>query len=390
MRFLFILVLFISTNAFSKNKFRSHGENLEKGGFEFSSFNSIYSSSGIFDEDGEKVPYVSGEKYTRMESLISGAMSITNNLQVQLKAAYRINQSTQFDGTSNKSQNIAGIHHIGANFNLMFQPTDNLIGSLEGEYRKRMYDNPLFDNGDPYNFIVLGNEDAYVHLGGNLTYLFSEKFVVGAKGLFRNIGTNLSNDILIDLLMAFERESFTFFLGTKRTVSLKSEKYETQAEKPSLGNGATALYNGVNQEFGSIYAGLEFYIKENWTLGLGLENIYYAKSFDTGNKIFGELKYTFGDKSKNHHEHVFKTYSIEGRVLEVSKDNSNVMINMGLAKAVEEGMRIDFYHGNQSGGQRLIATGYVTKIYTDQSEVSIKKYFRREKLDETTIVRADH
>jgi hypothetical protein len=389
MKYIVFTCLLVSQISFAQNKFRSHGENLRKGSFEFGSRGSFFKSTGIYDEDGEKKSYDTGESYSRADSSLYGIYSLTKNLQVQANTSFRINNSTEFDGVKNQTLSATGLHHIGGSFNLMFRPTDNLIASVEGEYRKRMYTNPLY-TGDKSAFIILGNQAAYIHAGANLSYVFNKNFVVGMKGLFRNIGTNISNDFLADIVLALERESLTFYLGTKRSLSLKSEKYRTSSDKPNIGNGATSLYNGLNQEFGSIYAGLEFYFKKKWTVGLGIESVYYAKSYDTGNAFIGELKYTIGSKTVNHHEHTFKTYSIEANVIESLKDNSQVMVDAGRARGVRVGMRFDFYHGNLSGDQRLVATGYVSKVYTDQSVVTIKRYFRKEKLDGSTFARADN
>ena len=349
-----------------------------------------FTTSKRIDDEGNDVEFENGESFSRVEGSIQGLYGLTENLQIGGGIRFRQNSSTLLNTTTGEeeSESSSGVESTFANFTFAFKPINRMHYTLEGLFRFRPFTNDEGTTGNTGS-LILGDDGNEYSAGLGVTYAHpGNNFLTGRVG-YRNPGTDLSSEIYWQIEGALAWRYVALVAGVDGINSLGNSPYEGKPqERPLFNTGGTNLYNSINREMITPYAGLNFALGKNWRVELRGSQVVSGKSTDIGTAFGVSLIRRVEDKSQDRPDQRFKEYDFEAAVTKVSQKKKYVVIDKGLADDVAKGMKIDFYEFDYVGGNILLARGIVLKTKSDSSIVKITNLYNRKKeLKEGVVAR---
>lgn len=342
---------------------------------------SYFLSQNRKDVDGNTISNHGDEKYRRMEAEVSGFYGLFKNFQLGSGLRLRQNSSTKFYsntiGTETLNQSGLESFFIEGKYGI---PTEgDWSFAFLTRYRMPLYTNDTYRPAVPNDFIVLGDQASEITVGGSLNFNPARRRDkhLGAEVLYNIPNQGLSQEVLYRLEGAFLEDKWALKVGAYGVYSLKTDEYsDTPLLKPSIGEGATQLVNGVNRSFLAPFAGAHILFSPHFRMETQVAYHMMGKSTDEGLKFNVGIVYSFKKdpavKKLKKLESKFKEYSIDGRVVTVSEAGGFVRINVGVVDEVALGMNVDFYEYDHLGENVLIAQGVIVRVLPQQADVKIK------------------
>jgi hypothetical protein len=199
----------------------------------------------------------------------------------------------------------------------------------------------------------------------------------------------LSNEIAYQVEAMVPFNNFALGGGVEGIYSLESDEFsEVPNQKPALATGVTNLFNSINRTRMLPYA-KAIYRFEEWSVYAKAGVVASGSSTDEGNLLAGGLTWNFGGVDpKSAHIQRFKEYNIEASVLQVSPRGKFLKIDKGMAQDINKGQRFDIYETDYFGGNKLVATGIIFKVSSDQSIIKLDRIMSNKKVEAGFTARA--
>lgn len=390
MKFFLLLILLGAHLAQAQTSYVAPTSILSKKGYQLGVSGDYFKTSKRIDRNGEDVPFEDGESFSRIQGQVFGAYGLTENLQIGGGARFRQNASTLLNTSTSETETdtSTGIESTFANFVFAFKPVDRLRYTLEGQFRYRPYTNEETDTSGQGS-LVLGDNGTEYSGGLGLTYASkTNNFLTGRIG-FRNLGSDLSQEIYWQVEGALAWTYVALVAGVNGVSSMKNDPYTDDPEnKPGYNTGSTALYNSINREFIAPYAGINFALGKQWRLELQGSQVVSGTSTDLGTSFGISLIRRVDIKNTGRTDKQFKEYDFEASVTKVSPKKGYVVIDKGISDDIQRGLKIDFYEFDYVGGNILLARGTVIKAKADSSIIKITHLYNTKKqLKEGTVAR---
>ncbi len=384
-------ILFLyPTIVLGQTSYLSKTQSLVKGGSEIGIVSKSFSPTIHADSRGDLIKFEQGESYFRSELEFQGKYGFTNNFQVSFGARGRLNQSSQTYNTQELSFVASGIESGFVQLLYSFDMDDGVQYSLEANYRNSFYTNEAYTSDVEPDHIVLGDGGSDVSVGFGFTYYTKSQNFLSSKFLYRNPSEELSSEILTEVEGAIVWRYFAMIFGVENVYSLNGDPYASDpTSKPKISTGSTYDYNSINRSWTAPYVAMNFALGDKWRLELGAKSKVYGVSTDLGSELLISLhrRNSKVDNFKQKND-AFKQYKIDGVVKKISKKRTAAVLDVGLQEGLEKGMKVDFYHFDYLGGNKLIASGFVVKVSLSKSIVKITRRFSKLRVEEGTVARA--
>jgi hypothetical protein len=377
--------LFVSVLAFdtiAQTSYVPPTKILLKKGHQLGLSGDLFNTSERIDRYGNNVKFEKGESFSRIQSEVSGYFAPTENLQIGAGARYRRNESS----LDVKRESGSGIESTFLNLMYAFKPVNQIYYALEASYRYR----PFTNKGD--ESFILGDDGAEYSLGMGGTYAFKKNNFLTGKFGYRNNGSDLSDEIYWQIEGALVWKNLALVAGVDGLSSLNNDPYQdNDLDRPILNRGSTFLYNSINREFISPYAGVNFAFGQTWRIELRGSRSISGNSTDLGTDFGFSIFRRVEADLKKQSDKTFKEYDFEASIQKVSPQNGYVVIDKGLADDVQKGTQIDFFEFDFVGGNILVASGIVIQVKSDTSVVKISQVFNdKNKLKEGLVARGKY
>lgn len=383
-KFLFLLTLILSTNVFATPELYTPKPYIfPEGSFQFYSFLDYFKSRSRKDANGDPVPYIDDEAYSKTEWELGGRYSFLSHVEASASLRVRQNNSTEFLSPLGQTETVkeSGLESISLALKYALPKKGNILSAFDIKFRLPLYSNPSFNPATAQDFIVLGDAESEFAVGGHLA--IAQKNIFGTS-LYLNLPTKgLSKELLYDFYAVFPQKKIVLGAGLEGILSLKDDSFsDNPLSKPRIGEGATNLFNSVNRSYVAPYLTSSFLLNNKWRLDGKITYHTMGNSTDEGLGVRLGFTYTFNKKQSEEKKTIgkFKEYSIEGKVLNISEQGLFARINVGLRDEVVQGMRVDFFEFDYAGGNKLIASGKVVRLKGQTADVQIEKNFANRKV----------
>jgi hypothetical protein len=359
----------------------SFAENLPNQDYAFDFRYSLFETRSIYDENQNSVALKEGESYRIQNWDLLGRYSYSRNLQFGVGIRFRYVNSIQLGPLDSELRSLdeAGIHSTHVNVAYAFDRVDSFLYKIEFDYRHFNYTNRVYNQSNPNDFIVMGNDGGELNLGLAVTYKPIDWLsYFSLAGYYRQPGSNVSDEILYRLEGNLGFKRFALFAGAEGVVSLNNDEFgENNNNRPSLATGPSRFFDGVNREYLNAYIGFNWQVFNHWKMELIGAQTLQGKNTDKMDIFMFNLIY---HQPKNvayaQYKDSFKMYSIEGEITKISPKNNYAVISVGLADGVSAGMKFDLYKDNFLGGNELIASAVVVKVSASSSIIKIMSQFK--------------
>ena len=379
MRLLLLLLLIGETYASSRTQsFLPGSFTLLKKQKQFLLRSDYFQSAARFDYDGNEDTQTEDESFARIQSNLGFRYGISNKLMLELGARYRMNQAKFSAGGQSYALDSSGLESYYGFVRYSMPSPGRWRFALQGGVRTAAYSNSPYDATRPYDFLVLGDSGNLIHFGLNTSYesLGGNHFIINSH---LRSHSKLSEEIFYDVKGVLHWTKFALIAGVRGLFSLSGDEYAVNpADKPSIGEQNTNLYNGVDREYIEPYGQINFGLGDRWRLELQSGMRMSGVSTDKG--LFGMFGIVFtsgGVSQKKIKVDSFKEYYYEASVVKVSQGGRFCRVDKGVSDHFEKGMRVDIYEDNYVGGNRLIASGVVYDAKATFSIVRILKYYKK-------------
>jgi hypothetical protein len=354
---------------------------LAKKGYQLGVYGDAFVTSKRIDKDGKNVDFEDGEKFSRTQGEVIGYYGLTGNFQVGGGARFRQNNSTNQAplSTLNENETSTGIESTFLTLTFAFEPINRIQYTLEGLFRYRPYTN---DESTPANeaALVLGDQGSEFSGGLGFTYTSKSNNSFAVRVGYRKPGDELSSEIYWQAEGALVFKYVAIVLGVDGVTSMKNDPYEDDPiNKAQYYTGSTNLYNSINREFITPYAGLNIALGKTWRVELRGSQVVSARSSDIGTGLGVSLIRRVEDKAGAKVDSKFKEYDFEGTITKISPKKGFVVIDKGMGDDVQKGMKIDFFEFDYVGGNILLARGTVISTKADSSIVKISHLYNNKK-----------
>ncbi len=385
MKYLFLLSLIVG-QVFAQESVTSYYAPmrvLRAKGYQLGLYGDSFLTSKTVDENGTVQPLASGTSFQRVQSELSGYYGATSDLQFGIGARFRQNKDVHIDSTthSNVSGSSTGLQSTFFNFKYAFEPVDQMQYSLEGTFRYTPYTNEeLTSTSDP-SVLILGDTGNEISGGLGMTYSSKSHNFLTLRGGYRRPGSDLAHEIYWQAEGAMAWKYIALVAGVDGVSSLKDDPYDGKpgGDRPNLNTGSSRLYNSINREWVTPYAGVNIALGKTWRVELRGSQVVSGHSTDLGTAFGINLIHRVEKSQLKIVDNKFKTYDTEATVTKVSPKQEYVVIDKGLADDFYKGMRIDFFEFDYVGGNILVATGVVVQTKSDSCIVKISQKFNLEK-----------
>ena len=381
----------VAAPAWALTSYVAPTKTLSKGGSEISLGADYFKTAHRVDENSEKVELSDGEGFDRIQGIFSGSYGLTDQLQVGVGALLR-SQKSSYATTLNREDSTAqGLESTWIKLMYAFKPVDRLQYALEGVYRYKPYSNKELAVGETTDDLVLGDDGTSYSVGAGVTYQSVSKNYLTVRGGYNKPGQEISDEIYYQVEGALAWDRFALIAGVDGTYSLQRDPYkDDEANRIRFNTGSTFMYHQMNSERATAYIGANLAFANNWRAEVRASQTVAGKSTDVGTG-FGFNLVRRVDKSDpiKKIDGSFKSYDIEGSIIQVSPKNGYVKIDKGMADEVEKGMVFDFFDFDYMGGNELIARGTVVRVQSDNSIIKITSRFKKNKpIKDGTLGRA--
>jgi hypothetical protein len=381
-----ILILFLSISSVlaqdSQPSYIPVTKLLKSKGYQLGIYGESFSTSKRIDSEGAKQELGDEESFGRMQSEVAGFYGATNSLQFGAGFRFRKNQATFFDeGGESVTGSSTGLQSTFFSMMYAFNQVDKMQYTLEGLFRYTPYTNEEFNpSTDDPKVLVLGDTGNEMSAGLGMTYMGKNQKFFTLRAGYRRPGADLSNEIYWSAEGAMAWRNVALVAGVDGVSSLKDDPYNgSSVDRPDLNSGKTNLYNSINREWITPYAGINFAFAKTWRLELRGSQVVSGNSTDLGS-AFGINLIRRVDKSQTRIiDSKFKTYDLEASITKVSPKKEYVVIDKGLADDFYKGMKIDFFEFDYVGGNILVASGVVVQTKSDSCIVKITQHYNTSK-----------
>lgn len=387
---LLVLLAFIApSTALHANPYLPESQKIRKQAWRFNSELSMFSTTGFYDQDGEFVAMNEEDDFQKTDIDLNVRYGYGH--QLELRAGVRLRQMTSTSGETELSSSGAESFILGAKYTLFPRSNSPWKFALDAYFRNSFYTNETYeDQNPPSDELVLGDSGTSFLVGGHVSYhAKSKNFILSGSGFFHRAPNNLSNEFIYQAEAMIPFQNLALGGGVEGIFSLDGDEFsEAPDQKPAQATGVTSLFNSINRSRMLPYAKAIYRFNE-WSIYLKGGIVSAGTSTDEGNLLLAGLNWDFGgvDPKKARVER-FKEYNIEASVLQVSPRGKFVKIDKGIAQDVNKGQRFDLYETDYFGGNKLVATGVVFEVSSDQAIIKLDKMIANKKVEAGFTARA--
>lgn len=382
MKFKFILLIsLLCPTLWAQTSYVAPTKILFKKGYQLGISGDVFTTSTRKDKDGKTVKFEDGESFSRTQGEVIGYYGLTGNLQVGGGARFRQNNSTRLTPVTliEDNETSTGIESTFLTLTYAFEPVDRIQYTLEGLFRYRPYTN---EESTPTNEapLVLGDQGSEFSGGLGFRYTSKTNNSVSLRVGYRKPGDELSSEIYWQAEGALVFKYIALIAGVDGVNSMKNDPYEDDpVNKANYYTGSTALYNSINREFITPYAGFNVALGKSWRVELRGSQVVSGRSTDIGTGFGVSLIRRVDDKAGAKVDSQFKEYDFEGTITKISPKKGFVVIDKGMGDDVQKGMKIDFFEFDYVGGNILLARGTVISVKADSAIVKISHLYNTKK-----------
>ncbi|MDA8793307.1 hypothetical protein N9N67_08675 [Bacteriovoracaceae bacterium] len=393
LKLILLFVLLLSGNRlYSATAYRPVSATLQKGRSMISLEGTYWESTSRIDEFGEEVEFEEDEYYNRLGGHAAASFGHTDRFQSTLGVIGSSVISSEVDPSDPNSSielENAGVERGYLHVMYSFLPTDKWQFSLLGKYSSAFFSNPKYD-AENRDFVALGDDVGVASAGGSMVYFSGHNNFFTIRSIYHRPSSRQSTEIETKVEFALSWRMVAITAGVDFTYSMQNDPYTADPEnKPAIPRGSTYLYNSVNRAYSAPYLGLVFNFKKDWRIGVTGQVVNSGVSTDLGYQgMISITKISGSKKEADIRNERFKSYTIEGKVIKLSPKDKYVVIDQGRVEGLEKGSRVDFYHYDFLGGNKLLATGIVIRASSSKSIVKIKKRYSRRPIEEGTKARS--
>ncbi|MBG60252.1 MAG: hypothetical protein CME67_06095 [Halobacteriovoraceae bacterium] len=374
-----------STFSFGQASYLPFSTTLDKGGNEASVKGTYWQSQTRINSDGEEVPFVDNESFQKVDVELLVKYGLTDDLEMGVGALYRQNLSVEVVG--NEEENLTSNGVKSGIFQLKY--------SLPREGRWQFAAEVSFlkdfiSNSEGSKDLVLGDDGDSTSFGLSGSYRFPSMNFISGRVHYRNPSSALSSEVVSSAEYVLLWKRVSLLGGVENVTSLNQDPYDDDpSEKPSVNTGSTYLYNSINRSWTAPYIGFNFSLGDHWRVETRAETRLNTVSSDKGSAFSLMIaRRNSAPRALEQKRQAFKQYSIDARVVKLTKSKSSVIIDVGLSQGMEKGSKVDFYHFDYLGGNELIASGYTVRVGTSKSMVKITKRYSKKQVQDGTIARS--
>ena len=346
----------------------------------------FFTRSSSFDQEGNEVVATPGDSYKvndlTFKYLVGFSKSYELTTALNLRKINSQSSSTSGSVTGPESFSLAGKY-------LLYQ--GRMFKTALGlHFKKALFSNSLYDlsNPAPSDKVALGDDG--LEMGVDTFASYNDKyFKYDFQFGYNKPSSSLSSELNYKALAILKMKKWFLTAGLGGIVSLKSDTYSTTpALKPAIESGPSSLFNSINREKSSLYAGIH-YSYHNYLWGLNLESIISGKSTDKGQTISLNLLYEKGYESQSDLSDVdIPDYFADGYVSSYAKSGNMLRINIGSNQHLSAGTKIDIFSIHDYNLHSPLASGYVFEVSSEYSIVKIVTRFKSSGFEVGNLVRA--
>lgn len=396
MRVLIITAVFLlsSEAIFSQVSYIPFAMTVKEGGTEISLDTTYFNTTSIVNEDSVASSLAEGTSNQRLDFDFIGKYGLTDHLELMggirgryIQAQFSFDPGTgSEDYTLSRSGAESGV--VGLEYSL--KEVEGTRYSVLGYYRKAFHSSSEFLGGEPTD-VALGDDSREYGLGINFYYKTESANVLDAHIVYRSPGEDLSQEVFSRVQGAMVWKRVALYAGVENVFSFDADPYSNDPEnKPAVLQGSSVQFNSVNRQWSAPYGGLSFGLGPAWRIGVEYAQVTTGRSTDLGQRLLINLtrRSEESDNSFAKRDSQFKQYRIEAVVQKMASSRKVAVVDKGIERGLNQGMRVDFYHFDFVGGNELIATGVVIKARASKSLVRITKRLSRKRVEEGTVARA--
>lgn len=371
----FFTSFFLFHSALSAKPYAPKTESIRIKSFQLEGTGSMFTTTGNFDIDGEKIPLDETTDFQKIDLDMLLRYGYGHQLELRGGGRFRMVQSLteEIDVTNSAIESFV----LGAKYSLKPKAGSNWKFAVDFELRNTFYTNETYASGEviPDDEIVLGDSGTSFMGGVHASYSPSSKsYILSGSGFFHRPPNNLSAEIITHLELMIPFTKLAIGGGVDSVFSLEQDEFTSAPfQKPRLATGATTLFNSINRSFMAPYFKV-YYSFNELALFAQIGSTISGTSTDEGNLIAGGFVWNWGGVDPNKARvQRFKEYNIEASVIQVSPRGKFIKIDKGIAQGVEKGARFDIYETDFFGGNTLIATGIIFEVNADAAIVRLDR-----------------
>jgi len=345
--------------------YRLKSETIRHRSFELGLEGNYFSTTGYFNEEGEKINLNDNDSFNKLDLLLFGGYGFGENFDMSLGFLYRTNKSVKAENDISAS----GIESISVEGKYKVDLYEKLTMAISLSFKEKMYEN------DPETSGL-----------GILTYQRTSKnYFTGEMGYRSYMAENLSANLPWLIETSWIQPRFALILGLRGIMSMEEDE---GLPRTAFNQGATTLYNAVNPSYTEPFLGVNFLTGQT-RFGLELSQRVMGSNTDQGYTIAASLTWNSSNESKKDRIKIqsVKEYSIEAMVTQVSPRGLFVKIDKGVSSNVEKGESADIYMTNELGGNVLLATGIVYDTGVDSAIIKLTKKYKNISIKTGHVVR---
>lgn len=386
---IFFNIAFPATQKTNLVHYRSETELLSEGSKAIEMQGKIFSKSTSFDETGSELAQVDGDNF----SVNDWTLKYSQGIFLDIEASLLVRMRSVKSETSTSSASQSGLESFGIEGKYLFFATRHFKHALGLRFKKTNYTNLRYPSPEipPSTEVVLGDDGN--EMGADYLVTYFDKYL---KYDFK-IGHNkpakdLSSEIPYKIEIIYDMEKTSFLTGLSGIYSLKNDTYTDQPlSKPAISTGNSRLFNSINREQNSLFAGVQYAIG-NFVIGLKGESVLSGSSTDKGHTIAFNIRWEDNlpiPKVIASTQKIFKSdYFAEGFVEDISSSQKTVKINIGADNRLVIGTNVDVFSIHDYSKGREIANGVVVKIGPNWAIITIDKNLNQSSIHEGDLVRA--
>ncbi|OFZ26784.1 MAG: hypothetical protein A2381_06490 [Bdellovibrionales bacterium RIFOXYB1_FULL_37_110] len=362
--------------------YRLKSETIRHRSFELGLEGNYFSTTGYFNEEGEKINLNDNDSFNKLDLLLFGGYGFGENFDMSLGFLYRTNKSVKAENDISAS----GIESISVEGKYKVDLYEKLTMAISLSFKEKMYENDPETSGLGREKMILGDDGREMMMKGILTYQRTSKnYFTGEMGYRSYMAENLSANLPWLIETSWIQPRFALILGLRGIMSMEEDE---GLPRTAFNQGATTLYNAVNPSYTEPFLGVNFLTGQT-RFGLELSQRVMGSNTDQGYTIAASLTWNSSNESKKDRIKIqsVKEYSIEAMVTQVSPRGLFVKIDKGVSSNVEKGESADIYMTNELGGNVLLATGIVYDTGVDSAIIKLTKKYKNISIKTGHVVR---
>ena len=352
-----------------KSLHRGGAELLNKEAYSIKADTSIFSSTAVFDQDGNEQALSDGDSFTMIDANFKISYGLSSKIEPALFFKLR---SVKAQSLSINESNSAP-ESIGAECKFLLGTTGKIHYAFGVHYLQTLYTNTVYSNQASIQpgTIILGDDGKQYGLSLFTTYN-NQPWKLDTTISFVSPPNNLGSEINYKIEGLYFFSKLSLLGGVEGIYSLDSNK---STQRPWMARGPTNIFNSYNRQYIAPYIGLN-YMFDNLLISLKGETVINGRSTDKGNMIgLGVSWNSTGVTEESKIINSFKEYHIEGSVLKVSARSNFIKIDQGLSTDVEKGAKFDIYQTDYFGGNILVGSGVVYDVGSDWAVIKLTKKY---------------